>query len=237
MNMRIAALLFSVWLAACGPSAPSSPDDVPDDDALPFGAIVALGAAPDWRLDIDPNAGMIVFADADGELLSTPYTPPQRVAEGRHEIAGDIAVTLEERPCTLGGVVYPMSARTAPRGRAPLDGCAAMRWDYQLMALMPQIDACLAQAPDMRTVVYAGESAPGETIVRMQGAGSRAECRVRGESASLVMLGGEPPLPSEGAALFVRAPGENPGGECYAAPEVRDAAGRLLGWMADPQGC
>jgi hypothetical protein len=38
-------------------------------------------------------------------------------------------------------------------------------------------------------------------------------------------------------ALFVRAPGENPGGECYDAPEVRNADGEVLGWMMDPLGC
>jgi hypothetical protein len=41
----------------------------------------------------------------------------------------------------------------------------------------------------------------------------------------------------ENAAIFERGPGQNPGGECYEAPEVRDANGLLIGWMLDPQGC
>ena len=39
------------------------------------------------------------------------------------------------------------------------------------------------------------------------------------------------------AEIFVRGPGKNPGGECYDAPEVKDADGKLLGWWLDPAGC
>jgi hypothetical protein len=44
-------------------------------------------------------------------------------------------------------------------------------------------------------------------------------------------------IEDEGKALFIRGEGENPGGDCYVAPEVRDASGALLGWMIDPEGC
>jgi hypothetical protein len=37
--------------------------------------------------------------------------------------------------------------------------------------------------------------------------------------------------------VFYRAPGENPGGACYEAPEVRDPSGALLGWLDDAGGC
>jgi hypothetical protein len=41
----------------------------------------------------------------------------------------------------------------------------------------------------------------------------------------------------EGSAIFVRGPGENPGGECYEAEEVMNADGEVIGWWADPYGC
>jgi len=71
----------------------------------------------------------------------------------------------------------------------------------------------------------------------MQGGQRFAQCIVRGEIASVGTSRGDPLFDGEDEAIFVRGPGENPGGECYDAPEVRSASGELLGWMMDPMGC
>ena len=75
----------------------------------------------------------------------------------------------------------------------------------------------------------------------MAGAGGVGEvdCVVPDEAsdpASAIILPALDDPPAD-AIQFVRAPGENPGGECYQAPEVRDASGALLGWVLDPEGC
>ena len=78
--------------------------------------------------------------------------------------------------------------------------------------------------------------------VRLSGAAGEFDCTVpdddpRPEHAALAPRRNELHIEGEGAEIFVRAPGENPGGECYTAPEVRGSDGALLGWMADPEGC
>jgi hypothetical protein len=42
---------------------------------------------------------------------------------------------------------------------------------------------------------------------------------------------------SERDPLFYRAPGENPGGECFEAPEVRGNDGSLIGWTMADEDC
>lgn len=101
---------------------------------------------------------------------------------------------------------------------------------------LPLIDACLALAPDRRVVTVDPQS---ETSLRLAGDAGELDCvfpqdAVRPESAVIVPALNDV---STDAILFVRAPGENPGGECYQAPEVRNAEGELLGWTLDPEGC
>jgi len=125
-------------------------------------------------------------------------------------------------------------------------GCAysdpAVAWDSNLLALIPQIDACIERAPETRHVSYAG-ARDGATLVRLQGAERQVDCRVSSPFAGDVTVVEIAPrdenlvIAGESTAIFVRSPGENPGGECYEAPEVRDANGTLLGWMLDPEGC
>jgi hypothetical protein len=105
-----------------------------------------------------------------------------------------------------------------------------------IISRLPLIDACLLLAPGMRTVTIDPQS---ERSVRLSGESGSADCVMPNDTADpstasiLPALGDTAP----DAILFVRAPGENPGGECYEAPEVRSASGELLGWMLDPQGC
>ena len=101
---------------------------------------------------------------------------------------------------------------------------------------LPLIDACLAQAPDRHVVTI--DPAARRTL-RLSGEAGDVDCVVPDdnddpENATVLPALNDPPTD---AIQFVRAPGENPGGECYAAPEVRGADGELLGWVLDPEGC
>jgi len=123
----------------------------------------------------------------------------------------------------------------------PVETTDTARWDENLTAMIPFIDACLTHAPDSRWVSYAGDTGEALVTVRLSGSGGSFDCTVPNDdpSAAYAQITPRqgPNLPGENAAIFVRAPGSNPGGECYDAPEVRSADGVLLGWMADPEGC
>lgn len=101
---------------------------------------------------------------------------------------------------------------------------------------LPLIDACLALAPDRHVVTIN----PSSTItLRLSGEAGDVDCVIPDDArdpanATVLPALDEPPAD---AILFVRAPGENPGGECYTAPEVHAANGELLGWTLDPEGC
>lgn len=120
---------------------------------------------------------------------------------------------------------------TPPQGpAAPSDSSA------QIIERLPLIDACLALSPETRTVIINPASS---LSVRLSGESGSFDCVVPNDArdpANATILPALDESPSD-AILFVRAPGENPGGECYAAPEVRDANGALLGWLLDPEGC
>ena len=101
---------------------------------------------------------------------------------------------------------------------------------------LPLIDACLALAPDRRIVTIDPAS---NLTLRLSGEAGDLDCAVPDDDpdptrATILPALNDPPAD---AIMFVRAPGENPGGECYEAPEVRNEAGDLLGWTLDPEGC
>ncbi len=101
---------------------------------------------------------------------------------------------------------------------------------------LPLIDACLALAPDRRVVTINPAS---DITLRLSSEAGDLDCAVPDDDPDPARATVLPALndPPADAILFVRAPGENPGGECYAAPEVRNEAGELLGWTLDPEGC
>jgi hypothetical protein len=130
-----------------------------------------------------------------------------------------------------------MRATVQARAHQPVTGCAVERWDAHLMGFLPRIDACLSASPGTRRVIYAGDGGDG-FLVRMQDdTGAYADCRLGPDGPRVAPRDETRRYASEGDAIFVRAPGENPGGECFEAPEVRDESGALLGWMDDPLGC
>jgi hypothetical protein len=101
---------------------------------------------------------------------------------------------------------------------------------------LPLIDACLALAPDRRVVTI--NPAANRTL-RLSGEAGELDCVVSADAPDPANAAVLPALddPPADAIQFIRAPGENPGGECYQAPEVRSASGELLGWVLDPEGC
>jgi hypothetical protein len=232
--MRIAAMIAACALAACGPSTQSS-DDVPDpnEHALPYGVIYSVGDI--WALTADPGLRQVSFMTDEGAEASGEWTPPQWTGDRYLLSAGDIRAEFTEQSCEANGVPFPMRA-TITTGGETYSGCAVMRWDYQLIALMPQIDACIAQSPQTRWVSYAGQVGD-DILVRLHGNDQWADCRVGANGASISPRSEELRVASDNAAIFVRGPGDNPGGECYEAPEVRGANNELLGWMMDPMGC
>lgn len=101
---------------------------------------------------------------------------------------------------------------------------------------LPLIDACLALSPETRTVTIN----PASTLsLRLSGESGSFDCVVPNDArdpANATVLPALDESPAD-AVLFVRGPGENPGGECYEAPEVRGDNGEVLGWLLDPEGC
>ena len=239
MRMLLCAMLL---VAACGQSAP---DNVKAPEAaapvLPraaelSGAIVAQGA-PQWRLDIDREAGMSLGLNEGLQTWSAPYVAPQRTTLGYRFASGALTVELAVAPCTSERAEYPMTALVSAQGREPLNGCAAERWDTHLLELMPQIDACIAAAPEARRVSYAGLRGDGH-LVRLWSESGGIDCSVGANGVAQIALRDDiTRIGGENEAVFVRAPGVDPGGECFEAPQVRSASGELLGWMDDPHGC
>src|SRR6185312_175234 len=127
--------------------------------------------------------------------------------------------TAPSKPTTTDAQATDAQATTSAAQTPVWDAASARSWDRNLLTLMPQIDACLAKSPSTRQISFAGQYR-GSVLVRMQGE-TAADCRVANGVATVAPHDDALNVPGDGAALFVRGPGENPGGECYEAPEVR----------------
>ncbi len=234
MRLLLCALLL---LGACGQNAQKSdaPGGAPAA-TVDLGPIVARGE-PGWRLDIDRERGLSLSVGQGGQTWAAAYAPAQRTARGYRFASGNLTVELTNAGCIAAGETYPMRALVRAQGNQALSGCATERWDAHLLELMPQIDACVAAAPEARRVTYAGDDG-GEHLVRLWSQNGGVDCRVGANGvARIAPRDDDVRIGGEHEAIFVRGPGRNPGGECFDAPEVRSADGELLGWMDDPQGC
>lgn len=251
MTRTLTMLLTALALSACNrapapaeaPPPPELAEPTGFDLASLNGRVVAVGG-PGWRLDADPALGLIFTIPAQDRTVSAAYAPPQREGETGARIAsGDIALSLENEACTFDGASYPLTARVTVGPEAPRAGCAFVRWDARLTQLLPAIDSCLSLVTEETpfTVTYAAHEGGGKALVRLRNADGGYDCRapLDPEAGAAMIAAADPELRigGDGAAIFVRAPGENPGGECYAAPEVRAPDGALIGWMDDPEGC
>ena len=241
--MRSLIIAAAFTLTACGQAAnPEAPAQNAEAQVAATGGmdlsghLIAVGT--DFRLDADPvqNVVVLVFPDND-QTVSGPYVAPQATDTGAQLQSGGVTLTLTPQTCTHEGAVYPMRARVDLINARPAEGCALVRWDHHLLELMPQIDACIAASPETRWVSYAGRTGDDDVTMRLQGNQRSVQCVVRGQRATVSPTPENARIAGDAEALFVRGPGENPGGECYEAPEVRSASGEMLGWMMDPQGC
>lgn len=240
--MRI--ILLALALAGCGLESAPQGENPAASAAAPVSLetlashIVAIG--PDWRFDSDPQAGLTLDLPQAGQTISADYAAPARTDDGAMRIAsGRLTLTLIAETCRSSEVAYPMRALVEAEGETPREGCAYARWDDRLAELLPAIDACLSLQPAGAAARYAAEEAAGRVLVRLTQGDMRLDCRApRDPSAGpAVTTPAQGALPGEGDPIFVRAPGQQPGGECYAAPEVRGPDGALLGWLATDEPC
>lgn len=249
--MRTTLLIIAALIALTGcdrgakrPETPPPPAPASIDLAALQGHIVALGSDPSWRLDGDAQLGLLLVRPDQDLTVSENFAAPQRVGERDAKFeSGRLTVALSAASCTLDGATYPMTASVQVRGGDTFTGCAFSRWDAQLTTLLPAIDACLSSVTEETPlrVTYAAPEPDGRVLVRMRIEDGGYDCRAPRAASEQPpeMAPADPALRigGDGDAIFIRAPGENPGGQCYEAPEVRAADGTLLGWMDDPQGC
>lgn len=152
----------------------------------------------------------------------------------RIAMAAMLLLTACEQGATKSG--QPQSRVVAQEGDVTPAG-----WEARLTEMLPFIDACIGRSPGTRAVSFAAPTGEGLVTVRLSGADGDVDCSVPQDDPTPTYAVITPrraeSRPSGEGAVFVRGPGENPGGECYAAPEVRDASGQVVGWMLDPEGC
>lgn len=233
--MRIAFVALAA-LVACQQetAAPAAAPIVIDPMS---GAIVAQGDG--WELSADPAINTMLLRRASGGEVVVPFAAPVRTETGWTLTSGAVSATLETGECTRDDIRYPMRATVVADGRT-LTGCAAERWDTYLMQHMATIDACIARSPETRYVTYAGDDGHGQTVVRLRGFSGQRDCRVVDGEVQFFPREAAVLVATEYETTFVRAnfdgTGENPGGECYQAREVR-RDGQLLGWMDEPENC
>ena len=232
------ALVLALALAACGQSAAPMPEaEIATTSGMDLsGHLIAQGA--DFRLDSAPDIGVVLNYPQQELTLSGPYAVPTATDSGALLESQGISLTLTPGACTLDGVTYSMNASVSIPNATPAAGCAFVRWDHQLIELLPQIDRCIETAPEARWVTYAGR-AGDEVTVRLRDETKRFECKITNDQlVSSALPESAPAIAGDGEAIFVRGPASaNPGGECYEAPEVKSASGEVLGWMMDPMGC
>jgi hypothetical protein len=232
------ALVLAFALAACGQSTTPAPEaEVATTSGMDLsGHLIAVG--DEFRFDSipDQNVAVLVYPAYD-QIVSGPYALPEATDSGAVLQTGDITLTLTPGACTHEGAIYPMRASVTITNGRPAEGCALIAWDHHLLDLIPQIDACIVQAPTQNWISYAGRDGD-DVIVRLQGNGPALHCVVQDGVATVTPAEGEAKIAGDNEALFVRgSSGPNPGGECSVAPELRSASGELLGWMMDPLGC
>ncbi len=225
-------------LAACGRPATPPTVDAPLS-AIPTGSFDVFGAEPEFEFIASTSANAMELRMNYETVASATYSPPQPTDSGAQIVSGDLTVDFVTEDCTVNGATYPLRVNIQARGHEPVTGCGIERWDTHLMDLMPYIDACIAKSPGTRWVGYARRDGDNVTV-RMRGENGDQDCVAaygNPQSATSQQRSETLRVPGEAVAIFVRGPGTQPGGECYDAPEVRNASGELIGWMADPMGC
>jgi uncharacterized membrane protein len=236
-------LALTTATAAATPALPLPlPPPLPIAEAVK-GALAAVGADPSWNLQIvDDKLTLTESIDDDENIEDFKLVSSEAQGETAHVWkAGALTVSISAAACSDGVQSYPYTSELKITGKKArtLKGCAYRPWGQDVIAALPVIDACLAQGANKPVVVYAGATAADAGVVMLAGGEENplSACTVTGGKASVVAFEGGDWPPGTNAEIFVRGPGENPGGECYDAPEVKDGAGRVVGWWLDPAGC
>ena len=251
----LAAMAAAAMLSACDFGGGEEPavdvDQAADVDAAAGalapgaleGVLAGVGPGGDWKLTIDPALGLSLDNIADGTLVTADYAAPSAVDGGVRIGGGAMTAVVSGGPCESGveNVSYPFSVRVEIEGGQTLEGCLYRPWTTQIAALAPAVRACLSVSPGRSAVSYLRADGNNLAFMRVVGeTGAEVDCTaaLTGEGAPQVQpVTGPRGYPGERDALFYPAPGDNPGGECYVAPEVRSESGELLGWLALPDGC
>jgi uncharacterized membrane protein len=249
---RLAAVaVAAVSLAACnfnGASDTSAPTAETASDAAGLspsafeGSLEAVGPEGAWHLSIAPEAGIALSEVEAGVDTRAAYSQPVGMELGVEIGSAPITVRITPGPCTNGmsGVTYDFNVQVTRDGAPPLQGCLYRPWSSQIVALQPAIQSCLRLSPGASSISYLRANDGGGAFMRVIGeTGASLDCTIvpGGTAPQTTAANTSLRFPGEGDVLFFAAPGEQPGGECYAAPEVKNAQGQVIGWLADPNGC
>lgn len=240
-------LLALVMTAAAATAAPATPwPSAPKLEDAAKGALKGVGTEPFWGIEIAAPTMVLSEPGDDGDKITEfriEYTA-QAGPDAHVWTSGPLTVTVSSGECSDGmsDTTYPyaIEATLIGEGTRTFKGCAYRPWGQDIVAAMPVIDACLKAGKPQPAIVYAGATAPDAGFVMF--AGSDVDpllgCTVNAGKATIAPYPGDDAQPpGVNAEIFVRGPGANPGGECYEAPEVKDADGKVLGWWLDPEGC
>lgn len=227
-------------LSAAAPALPPAPTLA----EAASGTLRGLGTEPFWALEISPRTLTLTMPGETGEVV-TEFQVEYATALGENRVvtAGALIVTLSPATCSDGmsDTEYPYTLEAALAGddMLSLKGCAYRPWGQDVIAALPVIDACLKASGHEPPVVFAAATAPDAGFVMLAGGDQDPlhACTVAAGAARIAPYTADAGPAGTNAEIFIRGPGENPGGECYQAPEVTDADGKLVGWWLDPLGC
>ena len=221
------------------------PVATPEQQALYAGDFEAVGAEPNWRLDL--LADWASFTRPG--LNDVGGMPTQRDfrAQGARIVAGPLTIVLKAETCAHeGGGSFPYTAIVNFDG-VPYEGCARRGanqaaadsdWTSVISQLVPAIDSCLAKAdkkPARVTIAYLLDG--GQAGVRVLDAeGGRYECNAPVGGGAVTYwdsIGDRDVMQGERAPMFTRAPTAPPtAGPCQQNTPAKTSAGATIGWLS-----
>lgn len=242
--------MLSAMLVAAATAASAPSEAYPWPAAKPIaeaakGALRAAGAEPFWGLEINGKTVKLTQPADDGEKIDEfQVVSSSAMGETTHVwTAGALTVTYSAEACSDGmsdaAYPYTVEAVLVGEGGATFKGCGYRPWGQDILTALPIIDACMkSDSAEAHAILYAAASAPDTGFLLMPaGDGDTHACTVKGGEVTAGSHVGDATPAGTGAEMFIRGPGENPGGECYEASEVKDADGNVVGWWFDPEGC
>jgi len=110
-------------------------------------------------------------------------------------------------------------------------------WTARLSSLLPAVLACIEATPGAARVVRVDSAGAGRAAARLVNDSRETwDCTatVSGPTVDEIELRGRnlPRQPGEARSILTPASGSLPSGACYRHESLRDAAGRLIGWLS-----